>query len=70
MPHLVLFMIRNLATGAAIGLAVACWLMISGPLGSHIPSGNGAYLTVGMIFYSMASCFGMGFLATALMFLE
>lgn len=70
MPHLVLFVIRNLAVGAAIGLAVACWLMASGTLGSHIPPGSGAYLAFGMIAYSMASCFGMGFLATALMFLE
>ncbi|RWC26650.1 hypothetical protein [Mesorhizobium sp.] len=70
MPSLVLFVIKNLATGAIIGLAVAYWLVTFGAVGSNIPSGSGAYLAVGMIAYSMASCFGMGFLATALMFLE
>ncbi|RWA70980.1 MAG: hypothetical protein E5X49_15615 [Mesorhizobium sp.] len=70
MPPLLLFVIKNLAMGAIIGLAVACWLVAFGTVGSHIPSGIGAYLPVGMIAYSMASCFGMGFLATALMFLE
>ncbi|TGQ77170.1 MULTISPECIES: hypothetical protein [unclassified Mesorhizobium] len=70
MPPLVLFVIKNLAAGAIIGLTVAGWLVAFGAIGSHIPAGSGAYLAVGMIAYSMASCFGMGFLATALMFLE
>ncbi|WP_112097943.1 hypothetical protein [Mesorhizobium hawassense] len=70
MPPLVHFVIKNFGMGAVIGLTVACWLVAFGAVGSHIPSGSGAYLAVGMIAYSMASCFGMGFLATALMFLE
>ncbi|MDX8460538.1 hypothetical protein [Mesorhizobium humile] len=70
MPSLVLFVIKNIAIGAIIGLIVACWLVAFGTVGSHISSGNGGYVAVGMIAYSMASSFGMGFLATALMFLE
>lgn len=70
MPPLVLFMVKNLAMGAIIGLTVACWLVTFGTVGSHLSSDSGDYLAVGMIAYSMASCFGMGFLATALMFLE
>lgn len=70
MPSLVLFVVKNLAIGAIIGLTVACWLVAFGTVGSHLSSGRGDYLAVVMIAYSMASCFGMGFLATALMFLE
>ncbi|RWB75447.1 MAG: hypothetical protein EOQ50_14290 [Mesorhizobium sp.] len=70
MPLLVLFVIKNVAIGAVIGLAVACWLVASGTVGSHLSSGSGGYVAIGMIAYSMASSFGMGFLATALMFLE
>ncbi|WP_292580625.1 hypothetical protein, partial [Mesorhizobium sp.] len=70
MPLLVIFVIRNVAIGAAIGLAVACWLVAFGTVGSHILTGSGGYVAVGMLAYSMASSFGMGFLATALMFLE
>ncbi|CDX31202.1 conserved hypothetical protein [Mesorhizobium sp. ORS 3359] len=70
MPPLVLFVVKNLAIGGIIGLAVACWLLAFGTLGSHLSSGGGDYVAAGMIAYSMASCFGMGFLATALMFLE
>ncbi|MDX8449480.1 hypothetical protein [Mesorhizobium captivum] len=70
MPPLMLFVIKNFATGAIIGLTAACWLVAFGPIGSHISSDSNGYLAVAMIAYAMASCFGMGFLATALMFLE
>ncbi|MDX8481522.1 hypothetical protein RFN28_24110 [Mesorhizobium sp. VK24D] len=70
MPPPLIFVIKNFAMGAIIGLMAACWLVAFGTVGSHIPSGSNGYLAIGMIAYSMASCFGMGFLATALMLLE
>lgn len=70
MPQLVVFLIKNLAIGALIGLAVACWLLATGTIGGHLRSGSDAYLAIGMVAYSMASTFAFGFLATALLFSE
>lgn len=70
MPQLAVFLIKNLAVGALIGLAVACWLLATGTIGGHLRSGIDVYLAVGMVAYSMASTFALGFLATALLFSE
>jgi hypothetical protein len=70
MPQLVVFLIKNLAVGALIGLAVAGCLLASGAIGEHLRSGSEAYLAIGMVAYSMASTFALGFLATALLFSE
>jgi len=70
MPQLVAFVIKNLTIGALIGLAVACWLLATGAIGSHLPSGSDAYIAIGMLAYSMATTFALGFLATSLLLLE
>ncbi|SDA96554.1 hypothetical protein SAMN02927914_05671 [Mesorhizobium qingshengii] len=70
MPRLVVFIIRNLLMGALIGLAVACWLAVDGTLTDHWDSSDKGYLAVAMVAYSMASTFGLGFLATALLLSE
>jgi len=67
MPRLVVFVMRNLLTGALIGLAVAGWLVVDGPLAGHWYSSDKGYLAVAMVAYSMASTFSLGFLATALL---
>ena len=70
MPQLVVFLIKNFATGGVLGLAVAGWLVVNGTIGSHLQSSSDAYLATAMLAYSMASTFGIGFLATALWFSE
>lgn len=70
MPQLVVFMIKNLATGAMIGLFVAGWLIAYGSIADLLPSGDDSYLAIGIVAYSMASTFGLGFLATALLLLK
>lgn len=51
-----------------IGLAVAGWLIADGSIADH--SSDNSYLAIVMVAYSMASTFGLGFLATALLLLK
>ncbi|WP_208866545.1 hypothetical protein, partial [Mesorhizobium sanjuanii] len=60
MPQLVVFVIKNLATGAMIGLFVAGWLVAFGSFADLLPSGDDSYLAIGIVAYSMASTFGLG----------
>lgn len=67
MPRLVVLIIQNLVMGALIGLVGAGWLLVGGTLAGHWHLNAQGYLAVAMVVYSMASTFGLGFLATALM---
>jgi hypothetical protein len=66
MPRLIAFLLKNLTIGALIGLAVASVLLKTGAVGLH----SRDYLAAAMVVYAMASTFAIGFLSTALLFLE
>jgi hypothetical protein len=66
MPRLIAFLLKNMAIGALIGLVVASVLLKTGAVGLH----SGDYLAAAMVAYAMASTFAIGFLSTALLFLE
>jgi hypothetical protein len=68
MPRLIAFLLKNLTIGALIGLAVALVLLATGSVGAHLQSND--YLPAAMVAYALASTFAIGFLSTALLFLE
>ena len=72
MPPLIAFIVKNLALGAVFGVGATGWMILSRQpvVGSLLASGNDPILPVLMLIFSMASTFGLGFLATALLFLD
>lgn len=72
MPRLVRFMISNFSTGAAIGLLCAAALIWSGPAGlaPMVERGADSPVAAALLALSLASTFGLGYLATALAWLD
>jgi hypothetical protein len=72
MPRLVRFMIENFSTGAAIGLFCAAALLWSGPAGLTplVERGADSPVAAALLALSLGSSFGLGYLATALAFLD
>lgn len=71
MPRLVHFMISNFSTGAALGLFCAAALLWTGPtpLTPLVERGADSPVAAALLALSLASTFGLGYLATALAFL-